>query len=136
MPFSIASLEDATAARVGVAECINHDMLNMYPVLTEKTGDIVAQFKATIVLLPSGALVLNETPFEAGLYETTFKVENKAILELLASTLDRKKAKKDKKAAAKQAAPAPALAPAPAAAPTAAVPAPAAVAEAKKEVKK
>ena len=136
MPFSIASLEDATSARVGVAECINHDMLNMYPVLTEKVGDIVAQFKATIVLLPSGALVLNETPFEAGLYETTFKVENKAILELLASTLDRKKAKKDKKAAAKQAAPAPALAPAPAAAPTAAVPAPAAVAEAKKEVKK
>ena len=129
MPFSIASLEDATSARVGVAECINHDMLNMYPVLTEKVGDIVAQFKATIVLLPSGALVLNETPFEAGLYETTYKIENKAIIDLLASTMDRKKAKKDKKAAAKLAAPAPATA----AAPAPAVPAPAPAAEVKKE---
>jgi len=97
MPFSIASIKDATSARVGVAECINHDLLHMYPVLTEKTGDFVAQFKATIALLPSGALVLNEVPFENELYESTSKIEDKAILELLATSLDRKKVKKPAK---------------------------------------
>ncbi len=98
MPFSIASLKDATAARVGVAECINHDLLHIYPVLTEKAGEFVAQFKATVALLPSGPLVLNEQPFEAELYESAVKIEDKAILDLLAASLDRKKAKKAAKA--------------------------------------
>jgi len=97
MPFSIASLKDATAARVGVAECINHDLLHMYPVLTEKAGDFVAQFKATVVLLPTGTLVLGEPAFDESLYETTYKIEDKEILDLLAQSLDRKKAKKEKK---------------------------------------
>lgn len=99
MPFSIASLEDATSARVGVAECINHDLLHMYPVLTEKAGDFVAQFKATVVLLPAGPLVLNGLPFEFANYSTEFKIEDKAIVDLLATSLDRKKNKKEKKAA-------------------------------------
>lgn len=100
MPFSIASLEDATSARVGVAECVNHDLLHMYPVLTEKAGEFVAQFKATIVLLPSGSLVLNGLPFESTLYSSEFKIEDKEIVELLATSLDRKKNKKEKKAQA------------------------------------
>lgn len=102
MPFSIASLKDATSARVGVAECINHDLLHMYPVLTEKAGDFVAQFKATVALLPAGTMVLNEVPFEEDLYETTCKIEDKAILDLLAQPLDRKKAKKAVKAEKKE----------------------------------
>lgn len=113
MPFSIASLKDTTSARVGVAECINHDLLHMYPVLTEKTGEFVAQFKATVVLLPTGTMVLNEIPFEEDLYETTYKIEDKEVLDLLAQSLDRKKAKKAAKAEKKEEkAPAEAAAPA------------------------
>jgi hypothetical protein len=112
MPFSIASLKDATTARVGVAECVNHDMLHMYPVLTEKPGEIVAQFKATVVLLPAGTQVLNEPLFEAGMYETAYKIEDKEILELLGTHLGKKKVKKPAKEEKKDAAPAPAPAPA------------------------
>ena len=97
MPFSIASLKDATTAKVGVAECINHDMLHMYPVLTEKSGEFVAQFKATIVLLPAGTQVLCEPQFEAGMYESTYKIEDKGILDLLATTLGKQKGKKPAK---------------------------------------
>ena len=67
MPFSIASLKDTTAARVGVAECVNHDLLHIYPVVTEKTGEFVAQFKTTVVILPAGTLVFNDIPFEEDL---------------------------------------------------------------------
>ena len=102
MPFSIASLEDSTAARVGVAECVNHDLLHMYPILTEKVGEFVAQFKATVALLPSGSLILTGLPFESTLYESGLKIENKEILDLLATSLDRKQIKKEKKAAAKK----------------------------------
>lgn len=101
MPFSIASFEDATAARVGVGECVNHDMLHIYPVLTEKSGEYVAQFKATAVLLPSGTLVMNDFPFDKEVYETAVKIEDKEVLDLLKVELDRKKAKKEKKPAAK-----------------------------------
>lgn len=49
-PFSIRSFEDQTAAKVGVKECLNHDLLTQYPVLVEKPGEIVAQFKCTIAV--------------------------------------------------------------------------------------
>ena len=112
MPFSIASLKDVTAARVGVAECVNHDMLHIYPVLTEKPGEFVAQFKATIVLLPAGTQVLSESQFEAGMYESTYKIEDKAILELLETPLGKKKVKKPAKEEKKDVAPATTEAPA------------------------
>jgi len=102
MPFSIASLKDTTAARVGVTECVNHDLLRVYPVLTEKAGEFVAQFKTTVVLLPVGPLVLYEVPFEKELYESEYKIEDKEILDLLAQSLDRKQAKKSKKSEKKK----------------------------------
>lgn len=36
LPFSIRSFEDVTAAKVGVKECIDHDLLTAFPVLQEK----------------------------------------------------------------------------------------------------
>ena len=100
MPFSIASLKDTTGARVGVVECVNHDLLHIYPVLTEKAGEFVAQFKTTVVILPAGTLVFNDIPFEEDLYETSYKIEDTEVLDLLSQTLDRKKAKKAKGTAA------------------------------------
>jgi curved DNA binding protein len=44
LPFSLRSMTDQTAAKVGVRECINHDMLVPYPVLTEHRGEFVAHF--------------------------------------------------------------------------------------------
>ena len=50
LPFSLRALSDQTAAKVGVRECVNHDMLVPYPVLSERPGEFVAQFKCTIVV--------------------------------------------------------------------------------------
>ena len=50
LPFSLRAMTDQTAAKVGVRECINHDMLVPYPVLSERPGEFVAQFKATVVV--------------------------------------------------------------------------------------
>lgn len=52
LPFSISGFQDLTGAKLGVKECVNHDLLIPYHVLTEKAGDYVAQFKCTVAVLP------------------------------------------------------------------------------------
>jgi len=42
LPFSIRGFEDLTGARVGVKECIAHDLLIDYGVLAEKKGEFIA----------------------------------------------------------------------------------------------
>jgi methionine aminopeptidase len=54
--FSMRAFEDEISAKIGVKECIEHDLLNEYPVLSEKQGDIVAHFKYT-VLITSGSTI-------------------------------------------------------------------------------
>lgn len=54
LPFSLRSLE-AKNARLGIVECVNHDLLQPYPVMHEKASNLVAQFKATVLLMPNGS---------------------------------------------------------------------------------
>jgi len=58
LPFSIRAFEDAVGAKVGVKECIDHDLMTGYPVLTEKAGEFVAQFKTTVAVLPRSTAIL------------------------------------------------------------------------------
>jgi len=58
LPFSIRAFEDSTGAKVGVRECGDHEMLVAYPVLTEKAGETVAQFKCTVAVLPKSTAIL------------------------------------------------------------------------------
>ncbi|ESQ45333.1 hypothetical protein EUTSA_v10010435mg [Eutrema salsugineum] len=54
MPFTARSLEEKRA-RLGLVECLNHGLLQPYPVLYEKPGDFVAQIKFTVLLMPNGS---------------------------------------------------------------------------------
>tara|TARA_B110000503_G_C7025326_1_gene361551 strand:+ start:337 stop:816 length:480 start_codon:yes stop_codon:yes gene_type:complete len=58
LPFSIRAFDDLTGAKVGVKECLNHDLIMPYPVLTEKAGEFVAQFKATVCVQPKSTAIL------------------------------------------------------------------------------
>ncbi|KAI3870986.1 hypothetical protein MKX03_029392, partial [Papaver bracteatum] len=54
MPFSARALEEKRA-RLGLVECVNHELLQPYPVLHEKPGDLVAHIKFTVLLMPNGS---------------------------------------------------------------------------------
>ncbi|RZC78065.1 hypothetical protein C5167_002276 [Papaver somniferum] len=54
MPFSARALEEKRA-RLGLVECMSHELLQPYPVLHEKPGDFVAQIKFTVLLMPNGS---------------------------------------------------------------------------------
>ena len=89
-------------AKVGVIECVKHDLLTPYPVLVEKMGEIVAQFKCTIAILPRSTVILaGNLPVPVERFETAKKIENEAVLSVLASDLwkkdDKKKAEGEKK---------------------------------------
>jgi curved DNA binding protein len=107
-PFSINSFEDLSAAKMGVIECINHDLLSPYSVLVEKEKEYVAQFKATLLINAAHTLVLNEVQFESELYDTKMVIADKALIDLLDTcrkekekskplTEEEKKKRKDKK---------------------------------------
>ena len=53
-PFTVRALGDERQGRMGVVECLKHDLLHPYPVLHEKEGDTVAHFKFTVLLLSTG----------------------------------------------------------------------------------
>ena len=41
-------------AKLGMKECVQHDLLQPYPVLWEKEGDYVAHVKFTVLVMPNG----------------------------------------------------------------------------------
>ncbi|GAB2295988.1 ERBB-3 BINDING PROTEIN 1 [Dionaea muscipula] len=63
MPFTARSLEEKRA-RLGLVECVNHDLLQPYPVLHEKAGDLVSHVKFTVLLMPNGSDRVTSHPLQ------------------------------------------------------------------------
>jgi len=95
-PFSLRGLEDEKQARLGILECTRHDLVHSYPTLFEKPGEFVAQFKFTVLVLPSATLRLNQHPLP--FVSSEYKIEDPALKALLTQGTKRsKKSKKPKK---------------------------------------
>jgi len=94
LPFSMRALTNQTAAKVGVRECINHDMLIPYPVLSEHRGEFVAQFKCTIVVQPrSTAVIAGGAPLDTSRFNSEHSVKDEALKTLIAQDLWKKQKK-------------------------------------------
>jgi curved DNA binding protein len=110
MPFTLRALRDERTARLGLTECLKHELLEPYPVLYEKPGDLVAQFKYTVIVMPTinDKLTGHPAPFVTSQYQITDPV----LTSLLATAGGRdtaassaaKKQKKKKKRSKKKAA--------------------------------
>jgi len=99
LPFSIRGFENLTAAKIGVKECMNHDLIMPYPVLTEKAGEFVAQFKATVAVQPKSVAILcgGRALHNADGYKSEKKVNNEEVAKIIAGDLWRKEETKKKK---------------------------------------
>ena len=107
-----------TTMKLGLNECTKYELLHGYPVLSEKKGEIVAQFKYTIAVREEGPIVVCGLPLDVSKFTSEKKVTDENIVKTLSSNLDdylpnykksvkvEKKKKKDSKAkrAAKKAA--------------------------------
>jgi len=80
LPFSIRSLEERHA-RFGLGELEKHGLINPYPILYEKAGEIVAQFKYTAVVSPNGGIRFPGLPLPY--VKSEYSVEDPRIKALL-----------------------------------------------------
>lgn len=101
LPFSLRLFDDEKKARMGVVECVKHDLMQPFAVLYERDGEYVAQFKFTVVLMPNGPLKITGLPFEKELYQSEHDIQNEDLKALLAQSASRKAVKKKKKKAGK-----------------------------------
>jgi len=96
MPFTARSLEDVRGSKLGLVECLGHELLHAYPVLhAAKADEVVAHYKFTVLLMPNGSDRI--TGCESQAIKSDKAVENEELKELLAQELKKKKKKKKKK---------------------------------------
>jgi len=95
LPFTLRSLEDQRS-KLGMVELLKHDLVHAYPVLYERNGEYVAQFKFTALILPGSTKRLNEG-FQPPWVSSTFDVQTDPILAQILATSTGKKKKKKKK---------------------------------------
>ena len=107
-----------TTMKMGLNECVKNELLHGYPVLTEKKGEIVAEFTYTIAVRNEGPIVISGLTLDTNEFESDKKINDEEINKELGKDLDlylpnykrtkkeEKKKKKDNKAkrAAKKAA--------------------------------
>ena len=96
MPFTLRAFEDEKRAKMGVVECVNHKLLEPFNVLYEKEGEFVAQFKFTVLLMPSGSHKVTGFPIDLNDFESEYKIEDENIKTLLSKSAAPKSNKKKK----------------------------------------
>lgn len=92
MPFNIRNLEDEKKARVGLVECLKHEIVTPYTVIEEKEGTLVAQFLFTALIMPNGnVLKITKFPFDQEVIKSEKTIQNAEIKALLATSVKSKK---------------------------------------------
>ena len=104
MPFTLRAFEDEKKAKMGLKECVTHELLHPYPVQQDSDGKPVAQFKYTVLVVPNGNIRINGGLFDPSLFKSEHQIEDKEVLALLAQSANRKAGGKKKKKKAKSAA--------------------------------
>jgi curved DNA binding protein len=105
LPFSLTCL-DEKKRRMGISEIVKHELVDSYPVLWEKEGEHIAQFKFTVLILPTVTEKLTAAfplPGVTSQYNVTEEIQ-----QCIGLSLKRAKKKKPKKKVAAPAAAPPA----------------------------
>lgn len=82
--FSLNSFEDEITAKLGIKECLQHELLIPYPVLVEKAGTFVAQFKFTVMITKGKTTALTGLTIDESLFKTDLFIKDQKVLDLLA----------------------------------------------------
>ncbi|KNC80193.1 hypothetical protein SARC_07436 [Sphaeroforma arctica JP610] len=97
MPFSLRACTDEKKARMGIVECQKQGLVESYPVMSDKEGALVAQFKYTVMLTSNGVVRLTPSIFDAESVKSEKSIEKEELKALLAEEMEVKKKKTNKK---------------------------------------
>jgi len=101
-PFALRHL-DQKRGRIGIQECLSHDVVVPYPVLYEKEGETVAHVKATVLVLATKIEQITGLPLDASQVKSELVLKEPSVLAWKQRSLALKKKNKGKKKAAKAA---------------------------------
>merc|ERR1712166_798904 len=96
-------MDDEKTARLGVTECVKHEILEPFKIMWEREGEFVAQFKILCLVLPNGNLRGTTTStFDINTIKSEKNLEGveggAELISLLKTTVSSKSKKKKKKA--------------------------------------
>ena len=100
-PVNIKNMDDIRKARLGVIECVNHQILLPYDIMIGKEGEPIAQFFTTFAVTKNGILKFTSPSFESDLYKSDKNIKDEKLTNLISQPL--KAAAKKKKDNKKQA---------------------------------
>lgn len=95
LPFSLRNFKDQRRAKFGISECVQHELVEPYPVLYEKEGEYVAQFKFTALITPTQTLKLTSHPLPY--VKSDHEIQDKEINQLLSMGTKRTTKKKKRR---------------------------------------
>lgn len=74
--FSLNSFEDETNSKLGVKECLQHDLLIPYPIMADKQGTFVASFKTTVMITKGKTTALTGIPLDESKFKTEHEIKD------------------------------------------------------------
>ena len=77
------AFEDELSAKLGVKECLQHDLLVPYPVMADKAGSFVAVFRTTVMITKGKTTALTGLPVDDAQFKTEHSIKDEQILGLL-----------------------------------------------------
>merc|ERR1712154_602030 len=88
-PFTMRNFE-SSRSRLGITECVRTDIVQPYPILSEKNGEFVAQFKFTVIINPNATIQITGLPLDmASVHPSKQKqVQDEELNNLLATKFD------------------------------------------------
>jgi len=95
-PFAIRSFEDELMARAGTQECISSNIIAQYPVVAEKSGELVAQFQWTVLISNKRTILLTSHMLDEANFKADGAVTDQGVKDLLAVPLSEITAAKKK----------------------------------------
>lgn len=95
LPFTMRGFPDEKAAKMGIRECVNHNLLQPYQVLYQYPGDKIAHVKFTVLLMKDKTVKVTGLAPPAGMQST--KVVSEEFQTLLAESTEKKKKLRGKK---------------------------------------
>lgn len=96
-PFTLRSFDDERGAKMGVRECLQHELVQPYQVLYERSGDMIAHVKFTVLLLPGGTSKVTGLTLPEGQFVSEGKTLDEETAAILATEMKKKKKKSNKK---------------------------------------
>lgn len=91
------ALDDKTA-RMGLMECVNHNLLEEYPVIYTRDGSVTVHYKFTVLLVPNGTDRITGNVIDLAAYPSEKKCDDEEILAVMKCAAIRKGRKNKKNA--------------------------------------